>query len=310
MNIKVDFLTIFDFQKTTLMYRMLLSTLLLLNGLNVSSQSNGNIVVYSTVGKVELKNGKITKQLKSYDQLSPQSILNFSENSKLYFISSEQKMFEFSKPGKFSVSKIISSVKSSSGEIGNAMSLIIHHFIEKGKSYHDKISFNAAGVVTRGEAKLLLFPVYNTLILKEYKINPVFNSELIDSATQLNIDLEVNDKVMRKYQIKPGAFIELPNEFGSKDEVFLRISYKSSTENIKLIFATEQKKNAVEKDLSELATHFKFEEELLLAKALYFESKGFYVDALGCYNKLVELSNNSSNYIDQRNAFLNDVTTQ
>ena len=46
---------------------------------------------------------------------------------------------------------------------------------------------------------------------------------------------------------------------------------------------------------------------VLLAKALYYESKGYNVDALDCYNQLIQLSDNDANYIEQKNAFLNDI---
>jgi hypothetical protein len=132
------------------MLRFFLSFIFLFSSFIIFAQANGNIIVYCTKGKVELKSGKSSIQLKSYDVLTQQSVLNFAENSKLYFIGADTKMYEFAKPGKYTVAKIASSVNKTLGELSNAMSLIIHHFIEKGKSYHNKTNFSTAGVVTRG----------------------------------------------------------------------------------------------------------------------------------------------------------------
>ena len=293
------------------MLKLYASMFIIIYGLVGFSQTNGNIMVYSSFGKVELKNGNTTIQVKPYDQLSLQSILFFSKNSKLYFINSDQKMFVFSKPGKYPVSKIIASVKSSTGELSNAMSLITHHFIEKGKFYHGKTIFSTAGLVTRGsEPKLMLFPINNSVILNDYKINPIFNSTEIDTSDQLSIDLMVNDNLKHTFLYKPGASIQLPNHLRSSDKVFLRINHKNFTQSIGLVFATEKEKNTARKDLLELANNFKSTEELLFSKALYYESKGFYIDALNCYNKLLEEYKNNSTYNEQKNAFLNDVIIQ
>jgi len=304
-------LPIFEKQKPTSMSRFFLSIILLFGSIVIFAQANTNITVYSTSGKVDLISGKSSRQLKSYDLLTAQAIINFLPNSKLYFISADNKMHEFSKSGKFTVSKIIASVKNTPSEMSNAMSLIIHHFIEKGKSYHGKLNYNTAGVVTRGGSeKLMLFPVYNSTILFQHKIVPVFNPKLIDSNAVIQIDLMVNDVLKNNYQIKNGEAFDLPDDLKSSDEVYLKLTNDHEPEQIKLSIVNEQKKNAITKDMAQLETDFNSEDagNLLLAKALFFESKGFNVDALDCYNQLIQLSGNDANYIEQKNVFLKEVT--
>jgi hypothetical protein len=278
----------------------------------IFAQGNGSIIVYSASGKVELKSGKVKKQVKSYDILTSTSVLVIAENSKLFFIDSDKKMLQYSKPGIISVAKIIASISGkTSEEYGNALSLVIHHFIEKGKSYHAKTSFSSAGVVTRGsEGKLMLFPGNNTFILNELSIRPIFNSRLIDSTSILKIDLLVNDIVKQTYQTKQGESIVLPDDLSNKDEIFLLVSYNGSSEKSKLVVATQQTKNTMVKDLADLEVRFRTGIDLLIAKALYFESKGFYVDALTCYDKLVSQSGNDSDYANQRNSLLRDLISQ
>jgi hypothetical protein len=219
-------------------------------------------------------------------------------------------MYEFAKPGKCTVAKITSSVNKTPGELSNAMSLIIHHFIEKGKSYHDKMNFSTAGVVTRGGSeKLMLFPVYNSTVLFQNKIEPVFNTKLIDSNTIITIDLIVNDIAKTSYRIKKGEAIELPDDLKSSDEVYLKLSNGNEPEQIKLTIASEQKKNAIAKEIAQLELDVKSDEafNLLLTTALFFEAKGFNLDALDCYNRLIQLSGNDTNYIEQKNVFLNEL---
>jgi hypothetical protein len=294
------------------MQRIILTIVLIISWSTLRAQKDGEIIVYSASGKVELKSGNVKKQVKSYDVLTSNSVLIFAEKSKLFFIGSDKKMHNYSKPGVISVSKIISSNSTkTSGELGNAMSLIIHHFIEKGKSYHNKTNFSSAGVVTRGgESQLMLFPGYNTLILNELSIRPIFNSTKIDSSTLLKVELLVNNAIKQSYQIKKGESFVLPDGLNNKDEIYLQTTYKGSIEKARLIVASQQKKNAIAKDMAELEASFEAGNDLLIAKALYFESKGLFVDALAYYDKLVEQSVNDSGYADQRNAFLNDLITQ
>ena len=293
------------------MLRFFLSLIVLFQCNGIFAQSKDNIIVYSATGKVELISGKQSRQLKSYDVLTPQSVINLAPNSKLYFITADNKMYEFAKAGKYAVAKIKVSVNNTPGELSNAMSLIIHHFIEKGKSYHDKTNFSTAGVVTRGgEGKVLLFPAYNTALLFQKKITPIFNSGIIDSSSVVDISLVVNDNIRKSVKIKSGESIELPNDLKSSDEVYLKINRGNAAEAIKLLIASEQKKNAILKEIQQIETDFKSDDykNELLAKALFFESKGFYIDALDCYNQLIQLSDNDVNYIEQKNAFLNEVT--
>jgi len=95
----------------------------------------------------------------------------------------------------------------------------------------------------------------------------------------------------------------------SSDEVYLKLINEYEPERIKLSIANVQKKNAITKEIAELEKDFKPEDagNLLLAKALFFESKGYNVDALDCYNQLIQLSGTDANYIEQRNVFLKDV---
>jgi len=304
-------LAIFEKQKPTSMLRFFLSIIFLFSSLIIFAQTNSSITVYCTKGKVELKSGKESRLLKSYDILTPQAVLNFTPNSKLFFISADNKMYEFAKAGKYAVAKITASVNKTPGEMSNAMSLIIHHFIEKGKSYHDKTNFITAGVVTRGgQAKSLLFPTYNTPILFQKKITPIFNTSIIDSSSVVNISLVINDSIKKNFQIKNGETIEFPDDLKSGDEVYLKINRGIEPEMIKLMVASEQKKNAILKELQQIETDFNSDDNMnvLLAKALFFESKGFNVDALDLYNHLIQLSGNDANYIEQKNAFLNEVT--
>ena len=290
--------------------RFFLFIISLFGSVDIYSQANGNITVYYTTGKVELKSGKEIRQLKSYDVLTPQTIINFSPNSKLFFISADKKMYEFAKAGKYAVAKITASINKAPGEMSNVMSLIIHHFIEKGKSYHDKTNFITAGVVTRGgQAKSLLFPKYNTPILFQKRITPIFNASIIDSSAVVNISLVINDNIKKNFQIKKGETIELPDDLKSGDEVFLKINRGNEPEMIKLMVVSEQKKNAILKEIQQIETDFNLDDNknILLSKALYFESKGYNVDAIDCYNQLIQLSGNDVNYIEQKNAFLNEV---
>jgi hypothetical protein len=297
-------------QKPTLMLKFFLSIIFLLGSFNLFAQASENVTVYSTTGKVDLISGKSSRQLKSYDVLTPKTIVVLSPNSKLFFITADKKMREFTKTGKFTVAKISASVKNTPGEMSNTMSLIINHFFEKGKSYQDKMNFSTAGVVTRGGSeKLMLFPMYNSAILFQHKIVPVFNPKLVDSTVVIQIDLVVNDLLKNNYRIKNGEAIVLPNDLKSSDEVYLKLINGIEPEQIKLSIANVQKKNAVTKEMAQLEADFKSEDtgNLLLAKALFFESKGFNVDALDCYNQLIQLSGNDANYIEQKNVFLKEV---
>ena len=298
-------------QKPTLMLKFFLSIIFLLGSFNLFAQASENITVYCTSGKVELKSGKVSRQLKSYDVLTPKTIVVLSPNSKLFFITADKKMREFTKAGKYDVAKIIASFNKTPGEMSNVMSLIIRRFIEKGKSYHDNINFKTAGVVTRGGApKILMFPNYNTTILFQKKITLVFNSSIIDSNAVVDIALIINENVNANFQIKNGETIELSSDLKSSDEVYLKINKGTKPERVKLTIATEQQKRIIAKEIQQIEADFKNDDNrnLLLAKALFFESKGFNVDALDCYNQLIQQSDNDMDFIEQKNAFLNEVT--
>lgn len=298
-------------QKPTLMLKFFLSIIFLFGSFNLFAQASENIIVYCTSGKVELKSGKVSRQLKSYDVLTPKTIVVLSPNSKLFFITADKKMREFTKAGKYAVAKIITSFNKIPGEMSNVMSLIIRRFIEKGKSYHDNINFKTAGVVTRGGSpKALMFPNYNTTILFQKKITLFFNSSIIDSNAVVDIELVINENVSANFQIKNGETIELPSDVKSSDEVYLKINKGTEPERVKLTIATEQQKKIITKEIQQIEADFKNEDNrnLLLAKALFFESKGFNVDALDCYNQLIQQSDNDMDFIEQKNAFLNEVT--
>jgi hypothetical protein len=155
-----------------------------------------------------------------------------------------------------------------------------------------------------------MFPIYNTPILFQKKITPIFNASIIDSSAIVNISLVINDSIKKNFQIKKGETIELPDDLKSGDEVYLKINRGNEPEIIKLMVASNQKKNAILKELQQIETDFNSDDNknVLLAKALFFESKGFNVDALDLYNQLIQLSGNDANYIEQKNAFLNEVT--
>ncbi len=287
----------------------------LLATLFVFSQTKGKIIVYSTSGGVEMKLGKIVKPIKSYDVLSPGAVLSFNKNAKLYFIGPDNKLYDFAKSGSFTVAKITgSTVGKTSGEISKAMSLIIHHFIEKGKSYHKKTSFSSAGVVTRGgEGNMFLFPMNKSIIYAERNCRPIFNAALFtDSSVMIQLSLIINDSLRSTYQLKKGDGFALPNDISSKDEIYIQLENKQKIEKIKLIVAKDQKLNSIENDIKEIENQFIVSNQLglLMAKALYFESKGFYFDALGCYDQMISQSNNNEDFIAQRNAFLNDIIIQ
>jgi len=171
------------------MSRFFLSLIFLFGSIVIFAQVNSNITVYSTIGKVDLISVKSSRQLKSYDVLTPKSVLYFHEKSKLSFITADKKMHDFAKTGKYTVAKITASVKNTPGEMSNTMRFIINHFFEKGKFYHEKMNFSTAGVVTRGGSeKLMLFPMYNSSILFQDKIFSIFNSKLVYSNAVIQID--------------------------------------------------------------------------------------------------------------------------
>jgi hypothetical protein len=274
------------------------SSLLLLLSISCQSQISNTVIVYSVSGSVKVLIGKDILSIKSHDVLDVNSLLQIDKAAKFYYITSDNKLHVFSIPGIFSISEIIKKNGQSKNEFGKAFDLIIHHFIEKGHS-EAEIAFSRVGAINRGsEDEWLFFPNDDIKIFKLNRIRPVFNYKVVDSGSTIHCTLFHDNHVVKEYNFKPEESIDLDFDYNSKGNYVIRFSDGFNTKQMNVIFASKQESGNINQSMTVLKKNMLDEndESYLFSLAMFFEANAFWIDAYGCYEKLILLAPDNEEY--------------
>lgn len=257
-----------------------------------AAQTNADVLVYALTGKVYRVAGKNKVLLKSYDRLNAQTTLYLDKNARLFCISPQKRMLVYQKSGPATIRQVLAAQNEAVGEMGKAMELIVHHFIEHGKALEKERDFSRVGSAFRGnDDRLLLFPFTVLKVWRETRFTPVFNPDLPDAGLPASLAFIRNETVLSSSELKAGDVVSLKKAGTGPDPLYLRFSRGKLSQVVEVAVADEEDGRVLDAALENLRKQFGTDtgEAYLLSAALYFEQAGYVLEALRCYDELIRI---------------------
>ena len=282
--------------------------------ISVLSQSRNNILVYSVQGNVLLSEKGRSKKLAMYDSLMERQVLVFKPASRLSYISLIDKSFhEVNKTGTFTVAQLLQSEKKENGTMHNLFGYIADNFIEKGKMLREGLNYKSAGVVERGtKDDPMIFPFNNTVICRTKKFAPVFNEVLAKTDSLFRIAVIRNGEVLQQITMKPGDSLELDRNVSPDDDISINTRWGDRSSNIKVSLADAKKQAELDSAINNIDRSMIGQSLVakLLTRAMFYEDRACFVEALGCYELLAGIKGGDPKFNLLKNVFLRNHSNQ